>query len=420
MLAELPGQRASVLEFRLAWRNVWRNPRRTGLTVAATVFAVVLVVMSVGMAAGVHEKMIEDAVRYASGHLAVTGEGYLQNRTLEQFVYFGSEIEQRVRDTEGVRGYAPRVQNFALLAKGTSTSGVAVLGVDPSLENSVSKLSERVRSGSFVSVGGHHEIVIGQRLAAKLSAEVGDSLLLYSVAYSLETAYELFDVVGVMRLPDLNLDANLAIISLADAQDFFVYGDRVSEIAILTDDADSAASVRQELETSLLIASPWEINTWDELMPELVQFILLDDAGMYITVFIVVVVVGFGILNTVLMAVLERRKEFGVVLALGLRPRAVFRIVYFESVMLAGVGLMIGLAISLPMLLYFEANPIPLTGGMTDVMELFGAEPVMTFKLKPLNPIGSALTILALAVVAAFYPAVKASRGRPIDVLRSL
>ncbi len=420
MLAELPGQQADVLEFRLAWRNVWRNPRRTGLTVAATVFAVVLVVMSVGMAAGVHEKMIEDAVRYASGHLAVTGEGYLQNRTLEQFVYFGSEIEQRVRDTEGVRGYAPRVHNFALLAKGTSTSGVAVLGVDPSLENSVSKLSERVRSGSFVSVDGHREIVIGQRLATKLSAEVGDSLLLYSVAYSLETAYELFDVVGVMRLPDLNLDANLAIISLADAQDFFVYGDRVSEIAILTDDADSAASVRQELETSLQIASPWEINTWDELMPELVQFILLDDAGMYITVFVVVVVVGFGILNTVLMAVLERRKEFGVVLALGLRPRAVFRIVYFESVMLAGVGLMIGLAISLPMLLYFEANPIPLTGGMTDVMELFGAEPVLTFKLKPLNPIGSALTILALAVVAAFYPAVKASRGRPVDVLRSL
>jgi len=409
-----------VLEFRLAWRNVWRNPRRTSLTVAATVFAVVLVVMSVGMAAGVHEKMIEDAVRYGSGHLSVTGEGYLENRTLEQFVHFDDEIEQQLRDTDGVRGYAPRVQSFALLARGNSTSGVAVFGVDPSLENSVSRFSERVRTGSFITPGGRRQIVLGQRLAAKLSAEVGDSLLLYSVAYSLETAYELFDVAGVMRLPDPNLDANLAVISLADAQDFFVYGDRVSEIAILTDEADSAADVARTLKATLRMEGPFEINTWDQIMPELVQFILLDDAGMYITVFIVVVVVGFGILNTVLMAVLERRKEFGVVLALGLRPAAVFRTVYFESVMLAGVGLVIGLAVGLPMLLYFQAHPIELTGGMTEVMELFGSEPVMTFKLKPLNPIGSTITIFALAIVAAFYPAVKASRGRPVDVLRSL
>ena len=295
-----------------------------------------------------------------------------------------------------------------------------MLGVDPRLESSVSTLSERVRAGNFVSVGGQREIVLGQRLAAKLSADVGDSLLLYSVAYSLETAYELFDVVGIMRLPNPQIDGNLAVISLTDAQDFFVYGDRVSEVAILTDDADRSDEVKEQLLASLNFEIPWEVHTWDDLMPELVEFIVLDDAGMYIIVFIVVIVVGFGILNTVLMAVLERRKEFGVVLALGLRPRAVFRIVYFESVMLAGVGLLVGLAIGLPLLMYFEANPIPLTGGMTEMMELFGAEPWMTFKLKPLNPIGSTLTILGLAVVAAFYPALKASRGRPVDVLRSL
>ena len=410
-----------MLELRLAWRNVWRNPRRTGLTVAATVFAVLLVVMSVGMAAGVHEKMIEDAVRYASGHVSISGEGYLENRTLEQFIHFDDALEQRLQETEGVRGYAPRLANFALLSKENATSGVAVLGVDPELEATVSVLPTRVRQGAFLSVGGTRELVLSERLAAKLSAQVGDSLLLYSVAYSLETAYELFDVVGIMRLPDPNLDGTLAVISLVDAQDFFVYDDRVSEVAILTDDADRAAEVTETLTAMLDQGVRADVHTWDELMPELVEIILLDDAGMYIMVFIVVVVVGFGILNTILMAVLERRKEFGVVLALGLKPRAVFRIVYFESIMLAAVGLVIGMAIALPMLLYFQANPIPLTGEeMAMVMEMFGAEPLVTFKLKPLNPIGSTLTIIALALLAALYPAVKASRGRPVDVLRSI
>jgi ABC-type lipoprotein release transport system permease subunit len=141
---------------------------------------------------------------------------------------------------------------------------------------------------------------------------------------------------------------------------------------------------------------------------------------MYLMIVIIVIVVAFGILNTLLMAVLERQKEFGVVLALGLKPAAVFRIVYIESLLLAAVGLAIGLAIALPMLIYFEGNPIPVTGGAIGAMEFFGVEPVIEFKLKPLNPIGSSITIIGLAIVAALYPALKASRGRPVDVLRSL
>jgi putative ABC transport system permease protein len=409
-----------VLELRLAWRNIWRNPRRTGLTIAATVFAIIVVVLSVGMVDGIHDKLVEDTVRFSSGHVAISGDGYLDNRTLEQFVHFDSDLEAQVRETSGVRGYAPRVANFALLSKGSATSGVALLGVDPEREDTVSTLSGRVRKGHFVSVGGRREIVLGDRLAAKLSAELGDSLLLYSVAYSLETAYELFDVVGVLRLPDPNLDGTLAIISLADAQDFFVYGDRVSEVAVLTDGADSAEAVRHSLRAVFSADAPVEVHTWKELMPELVELILLDEVYTYLIVLIVVIVVGFGMLNTLLMAVLERRREFGVVLALGLKPAAVFRIVYIESLLLAAVGLVIGLVISLPMLMYFEGNPIPVTGDMPELFELFGFAPVIPFELKPFNPIGSSIVIIGLAIVAALYPALKASRGRPVDVLRSL
>ncbi|MDH3521769.1 MAG: ABC transporter permease, partial [Myxococcales bacterium] len=293
------------LELRLAWRNVWRNPRRTGLTVAATVFAVVLVMFSVAMGAGTHEKMIEDTVRVNSGHLQITGPEYLEKRTLEQYVVYDAELAARVERAAEVIGHAPRVVSFGLLSRDSATRGVAVLGVDPLREPSVTSLPGRVRRGRFLAAEGTGEIVLGERLAGVLAAELGDELLLYSVAYSLETAYELFRVVGIMKLPEANLDRSLAVISLADAQRFFVYGDRVSEVAVLIREPDALDSAAVALRNAL-DGRAAEVHTWRDSMPELEQVIFLDDASMYILLAILVIVVAFGILNTILMAVLER------------------------------------------------------------------------------------------------------------------
>jgi ABC-type lipoprotein release transport system permease subunit len=403
----------------MAWRNVWRNPRRTGLTLAATVFAVVLVMFSVAMAAGTHEKMIEDSVRVNAGHVQVSGPGYLEKRTLEQFVVYDDALARRIDATPGVEGHAPRILSFGLLSRDSSTRGVAVVGIDPSHEATVTTLPDRVREGAFLSPHGRREMVIGGRLAAILGVAIGDEVLLYGIAYSLETAYDLFRVVGIMKLPEANMDRSLAFVSLRDAQEFFVYGPRVSEVAVLARDSDAVSAVAAALRGGLAEGGA-EVHTWREEMPELEQLIFLDDAGMYILLAILVVVVGFGILNTILMAVLERRREFGVVLALGLRPAAIFRVVYLESMLLALVGLALGLALAFPLVLYFEAHPIALAGDAVAAAELLGMEPQATWKLKPMNPIGSVLTVLGVALVAALYPALKASRGRPVDVLRSL
>jgi len=409
------------LTARLAWRNVWRNPRRTALTVAATVFAVVLVVFFVALAAGLHEKMIEDTVRVHSGHVTIMGRGYLENRTLEQFVRLDEPLENTLQRTPGIRGWAPRVIGFGLLSKEIATEGVGVLGIDVRREATVTTFAERVRMGTFLSANGRHEIVLGERLAENLGAHLGDELLLYSVAYSLETAYDLFSVTGVIKLPEPALDRSVAVISLSDAQEFFVYGDRVTEVAILADDADSAPALAATLQHDLdRLGAGAEVHTWNEVIPELQQFIFLDDAGMYILLVILVVVVGFGILNTILMAVLERRRELGVVLALGLPPGAMFRLVYLESMFLAGIGLLLGLAVGIPLVLYFVAHPVHLAGAAAGAMEVWGIEPVMTWKLKPLHPIGSTITILGVAAVAALYPALKASRARPVEALRTI
>jgi ABC-type lipoprotein release transport system permease subunit len=409
------------LEWRLAWRNVWRNPRRTGLTVAATVFAVALLVMASALSTGMWDKIIDDTVGMASGHVTLTGPNYLEDRTLEQFTYLDATLQARLEENPAVAGFAPRVNAFGLLSQGDVTRGVMVMGLDPQRESSVSTLPGRVRSGRFLEAKGSKEIVLGERLAHVLGVGVGDELLLYSVAYSLESAYDLFRVVGLMRLPNPDLDRGLALISLADAQAFFVYGDRLSEIAIRAQDAGASSSLAEELGLSL-DPKRVEAHPWQEVMPDLAQSVVLDKAGMYGMIGILVVVVSFGIFNTILMAVLERKREFGVVLALGLRPRAIFRIVYIESILLAGVGLVLGLLVAIPLALYLQTHPISLANNeeMVAAFEMVGAEPLLSAKLVASNPLFSGLTILVVALVAALYPALRASRGKPVDVLRSL
>ncbi len=410
------------IEVRLAWRNVWRNWRRTALTVAATVFAVFLVEMSVAMSAGTHSKMIEDGVKMASGHLTLSGRGYLEQRTLEQFVPASAELERLLDRTEAIIGWAARVSSFALLSFGDRSNGVAVLGVDPARESSVSSLPTRVSSGRFLSSDGRREIVLGAALARDLAAEVGDELLLYGIAYSLETAYELFRVVGILRIPSPDLERALALISLRDAQEFFVYGDRVSEIAILARDAEAGLALRDPLEAALVALGTegLELYGWAELMPELEQFVLLDRGGMYLQLIILVVVVGFGILNTILMSVLERTRELGVMRALGLSSGAVSRIVYLESMAVSAVGLVIGLALAAPCALYFEQNPIPLRGEFEAMTELLGMEPLIVFDFAPAQVGYVSLMVAIVALLAAAYPAFKAGRSRPVDALRSL
>ena len=402
----------------MAWRSLGRNPRRTGLTVAATSFSIILVVCMMSLSHGNHEKMIEDGVRMSSGHLAAMAPEHLEERTLEQPLTWNTGISQTLASMPGVSGFTPRLDSFALVSQADSTQGMLIRGTDPAREDGVSEIKKRVVEGRFLSSAGEREIVLGQRGAETLDVAVGDEVLLYGVAYSLESAYELFTVVGLFRFPDSRLERGLGFISLEDAQSFYVYPDKVTEVAILLEDSESVPGVQAELRERFK-GLDMRVHAWQEVVPELDQYVTLDKGGMYLILILLIVVVGFGILNTVLMTVMERKREFGVLLALGLRPGQVFRIVYLESLLLAAVGIVIGLAVATPIALYFQAHPIPLEGAMADALLEFNMDPVITWKLRASNLIGSSGVILAVASLAALYPALKASRGQPIDVVRT-
>jgi ABC-type lipoprotein release transport system permease subunit len=406
---------------RLAWRNIGRNKRRTGLTVAAAVFAVVLVVHMISLTTGVHEGMIETNVRMHAGHLQVTGAGYLEDRTLERFARWTPELARAIDGAPGVAAAAPRVNGFALLSNGPASQGVALLGVDPQREGTVSVWPARVIRGEFLG-DAEREVVLGERVAEALRVDVGGELLVFTVAYTLENAYEIFTVRGILRAPDPSLDRSLALISLADAQSLLAYDERVSEVALLARDAARLDETRAAVASAVASASPeaLDVNPWQRVMPELEQMLVIDDAQNYSMLGILVLVVAFGLLNTILMSVLERQRELGVMLALGLPPRALFRLVYVESLLLSGVGLAIGLALAIPAAAIMQRNPIPLSGDVAELTAQFGVEPVITWKLEAWNPIAATALMIGIAMLSALYPAAKAASARPVDALRSL
>jgi len=407
---------------RMAWRGVLRGRRRTSLTAASVAFGVVVIVVHLALNAGNHEKIIEDSVRVQSGHVAVSGEGFRTQRTLEHFVRFDAELEERLLEVDGVKRVAPRLIGAGLISADDRAVPAALLGVDPGRERSLSSLASLVSEGRFVSSEERGTVVLGGRLARHLAARIGDTVLLYSVAYTLRPAYELFEVVGILELPSASQDRRLAIVHLDDAQTFFEYDDRISEIAVLATDASWTDRVADALRSL-----PWtgdsgsvEVLPWYELSPSLVRMMTLDNNGMYLLLGILMLVVGLGILNAVLMSVLERDREFKVVRAIGISRRDLAATVVIECLLQCGLGLLVGFAIAIPGVLWLHAHPMPVSGEAAEMMRFLGAEPVYAWKLEAGHLLVSVSVVGVMALAAAVLPALKAARSNPASAVGRL
>lgn len=406
---------------RIAWRNLWRNPRRTGLTAAATVFALVLTIWSLSLAAGSHERWIDTIVRIYPGHVEVSAVGYRDNHTLD----YGMQLSERARlalDALPARtGWAPRLEAWALVIpdrEGSLGRASWLVGVDPERESGVSRLPAMVAEGRFLDGAPGFELVLGKMLAENLDASVGDSVILLSTDYYGSQAADRFRLVGTVSVGDPAFDDYAAIVRLADLQTFLEFEGGLSHVALFTDDGEDTGTLERRL-AAIFTAESFEITPWPELIPDVVQMLILDDIGNWIMLSILVVVVTFGILNTILMSVFERVREFGVLRAVGLRPRAVFSLVMIESALLAVLGILIGVALAIPLILWFAENPIPMTGEeYRAISEMFSIEPVIVFDFRWIHFVVMPGVIFLVALLAALPPALRASRGRPVDALR--
>lgn len=406
---------------RLALRNLRRNTRRTILTSGATVFAVFLALIFESMAAGTHKRWIEEIVRLYPGHVEVVARGYWDHRTLDYGFRLGEAEAERLERLAGSGSWAPRVESWALAMpdrEGALGRAAWLVGIQPERERLVSRLGQSVGLPRWEGDGGGGPVVLGAVLARSMGVGEGDRIILLTTDYYGAQAADRFRVAGTIETGDSRFDSSLVVLPIDGLRAFLEYGDHVSHVALFAERADAASGLA-EAASREFGRRDYRVLAWPEMLPDLAQLIALDDAGNRLTLFILLVVAGFGVLNTALMSVFERVREFGVLRAVGARPRTLFGLVLLESIFVALIGIAIGFAIGVPFVLWLEGIEIPLSGDFAAAIEIWRVEPVILFDLERKNLIGTALIMFSIALVAGLPAAIRASRGHPVDAIRT-
>jgi putative ABC transport system permease protein len=400
---------------RLAWRNLWRHPWRTLLTASGVALGLGLLLTMLGLGDGSHVQMIDAAVRMGSGHVLVQAPGYQMRRGVE--VAIGEDAAQRVaewaRRQRDVVAVLPRAFSSALLSSADGAVGVALIGIDPAAEAPASRFPARVSDGRFLRAGDHGSAVIGSGVARVLHAGVGGRVVVMAQgARARDVRSALLRVVGVVHTGLDEVDRSLLLLPLGSAQEILTLDGRVHQVALIL--RDQARSV--SLAAAARRAFPeLEALTWAQADPDVETAISLDDGGHYLFNAIFFVIIGFMVLNTLLMSVLERRRELALLGALGISPGRRWGMVMLEGAMLAGLAIAGGLLLGVSVNAYFGVHGLPLAWFTDQPFESGGVliEPVMYAHLGIRRVVGSVALIFALTVGLCLVAARQAAR--PVD-----
>lgn len=398
------------LAFTLAWRNLWRNKRRTGITTASVVMAVVLSTVMGSMQQGQYDQMIDNTVGTFTGHLQIQAEGYLDEPTLDR-----SMDHVEVPTHPEVRVVVPRLDTYALVSGEARSKPAMVVGIDIEAERELSAPHTKLVDGRYFEDGAERGVLVAQGLADALGVALGDSLILLGSGYQGQSAFGLLPVIGILKFGVPELNASMVYMPLDAAQEFTAAYGRVTTISVLLHHPARMSRVAEELQAELpdgLVALDWP-----RLMPELVQAIQADRGSSYIILMILYMVVGFGILGTVIMMTAERKYELGVMLSIGTSRGLLMWMLILEMAFITIMGTAIGIVASLPILVWYHWNPLEFTGEMAEAVLEYGMEPFIRFSLDPAIPLVQAAVILILTALISLQPVI---HMRKLDAVSSM
>ncbi|RJO65878.1 MAG: ABC transporter permease [Myxococcales bacterium] len=408
--------------WKMAWRNLLRNRRRTIITLVSIAFGFVLSVTFTTLSDGSYGHMIDLAAHMGSGHVTVEPARYRIHPGTDLVVSGSDELAQRLRRRPGATKATIRVTGQAMIASANGSLGAAFLAIDPAQEKDSFFLLRHIKEGSLFAATDEGKILIGAKMAKALDVNLGKKLVLTTTDRNGEVVSGLLRVGGIFRTRADEMDKHLVVLPIDAMRKLLGYApDEATQIALLLSDRRAAER------TAKLLAPLVEPNgatavSWARVMPDVSGAIAMDQVGNYFLQVFIFLLIGAGILNTVLMSVLERKREFGVMVAVGLSPARLWRLVMTETFCLAMAGLAVGAILSLPLYVYFHAIGLDMSSWMKEDMVVGGLiwEPIMKAELywdhMALIFGGVFLLIMLLGV----YPAYVTTRIQPVETLKSL
>ncbi len=402
---------------KLAWRNIWRNKRRTLITIASVFFALLFSLVMRSMQVGSYGHMADGIVEAYTGSLQIHFKGYWDDPTLDNTFKNDPEMFRRIDSMENIKAVIPRLESFALASTGEQTKGIMVVGIDPEKELELTHPDRKLIEGVYFD-GSPEGVLVSSRLAEFLNLRLGDTLTMLSTGYHGASAAGIFPVIGILKMPNPELDRRMVFMTLPCAQYFYGTGNRLTSLVINVDNSDQLNKTKKSL-AGLLDEEIFEIMDWKEMNPELVQQIQSDQTGGFLMLGMLYLIVGFGVLGTLIMMTTERRKEFGVMVAVGMQKRRLGLILTIEMLMMGFIGAVSGIIGSLPVIGYLVQHPIRFTGEYAELFEAYGFEPIMPAEFDVTYFIGQSAVVLLIFILAIIYPVNSVMRLKEINALRA-
>lgn len=407
---------------KIAWRNLWRKPRRTLLTVTTISLGLTLLLISLGLGDGGHEQMIESAVHMGSGHVLVQQQGYQEKGGVARLLS-AEEIDsveswgQEMKSQFPIRHVLRRTFVSGLASSADGSTGVQITGIQPRGEEQASDFAEKLIDGEFLTDQDRDRVILGEGVALKLSVEVGQKLVLMAQgAETQEIHSRLVRVAGILRTGLEEQDQVLLLLPLATSQEFLDLGAGVHQLAFLMQDArrsEELAALGQQRFSAL------EVLSWGEALPELRDFIRIDDGGSYVMNVIFFMLISFTVLNTLLMSVLERGREFALLHCLGLTPGRRFTLVVLEAFFIAALSALLGFVLGYGAHLYLKQYGLPLDLFYSVDISAAGVafDPVLYSALSAARILQAMVLVFGMTLILSLAPAWRAARSADVHSL---
>jgi putative ABC transport system permease protein len=405
--------------FKLALRNLFRNKRRTALTVAAIAFGLSLMIWTVNFQKGGYTTMIRTGISSMAGHVVVQAKGYQEEKEVTMMVRGASDIATELQAEFPDAVIASRITMGGLITSTSTSAGAGLSGIQPGAEIQVQDLHEKVVEGEWLG-DDDREIVIGKGMADSLDVELGDKVVFMGQNGTDEVQSRMFRVKGIFRTGAAQMDGRMAFVHLSAAQELMDAQDVAHQVTVHLENPEESFEATDRA-VALVGREDLDVLNWKEALPELAGMIQMDRASGDFMMVIIGLIVAFGVLNTLLMSVLERTREFGVMLSLGMKPRQVFGLVLTEGLVLGGIGAVVGLGLGLLFSLqavYQGIDYAAFTG--TEAMEMEGIvmDTVMKGEWDPVRMVYYLICGVIFCVCAAVYPAWAISRLQPVQAMR--
>jgi ABC-type lipoprotein release transport system permease subunit len=372
-------------------------------------FAVVAALFMESLGQGTRQQLLDNMTSFQTGYIQIQDYRYQDEPSPDNAFLYSDSLEQDILSShEDINYLIPRIESFMLAAGEEITRGALVIGIDIEKEDQFNQLRDRLTEGEF-SRAGQQNAVLGEGLAERLNLAVGDTLVLLGQGRFGITASGLFEVSGLIEYPIREMDNQIVYLSLEDMQWMISAEELITNLVVVPEYPDQVNQIATSI-SQTVSENELRVLTWQEMMPELIEAIEFDELSGRIMLWILYVVIGFGIFGTILTMTLERRREFGILLSVGMYRRKLAFTVFIETFFISILGVFSGFTLGSLVILYFYINPIEFTGDMAELMNDFGFEATMEVSFSPEIYFLQGAAIFIITTIICLYPTLKIAR----------